>query len=74
MSPAAYLASAITSGLSSEICKNLHHSIDLYNHLVDPPVSLLILSTTALPHALKSSCQTKLRIASLEDYLITPPD
>ena len=34
-SPAAYLASAIISGLSSEVCKYLHHSVDLYNHLVD---------------------------------------
>ena len=39
-SSAAYLASAIISGLSSEVCRYLHHSIDLYNHLVDPPNSL----------------------------------
>ena len=39
-SPTAYLASAIISGLSSEVFKYLHHSIDLYNHLVDPPDSL----------------------------------
>ena len=55
-SPAAYLASAIISGLSSEVCKYLQH---LYNHLVDPPDSLLILSITSLPHSLRSSCQTK---------------
>ena len=30
-SPAAYLASAVSSGLSCEVCRYLHHSIDLYN-------------------------------------------
>ena len=38
-SPAAYVASAMISGLSSEVCKHLQHSIDLDNHLVDPPDS-----------------------------------
>ena len=39
-SPAAYLASAVSSGLSYEVCRYLHHSVDLYNNLVDPPDSL----------------------------------
>ena len=39
-SPAAYLASAVNSGLSYEVCRYLHHSVDLYNNLVDPPDSL----------------------------------
>ena len=30
-SPDAYLASAVSSGLSYEVCRYLHHSIDLYN-------------------------------------------
>ncbi|KAL5475527.1 hypothetical protein EMCRGX_G025354 [Ephydatia muelleri] len=34
------LTSAIISGLSSEVFKYLHHSIDLHNNLVDPPDSL----------------------------------
>ena len=72
-SPAAYLASAVSSGLSYEVCRYLHHSIDLYNDLVDPPDSLLpILLTTAVSHSLRSSCQTKLRIVSSRNYLITP--
>ena len=39
-SPAAYLVSAVSSGLSYEVCRYLHHFIDLYNNLVDPPDSL----------------------------------
>ena len=39
-SPAAYLASAVSSGLSHEVCRYLHHSIDHYKNLVDPPDSL----------------------------------
>ena len=39
-SPAAYLASAVSSGLSYEVCRYLHHCVDLYNNLVDPPDSL----------------------------------
>ena len=69
---AAYLASAVSSGLSYEVFRYLHHCIDLYNNLVDPPDSLLILLTTAVPHSLRSSCQTKLRIVSSRNYLITP--
>ena len=60
------------SGLSYEVCRYLHHSIDLYNNLVDPPDSLLILLTTAVSHLLRSSCQTKLRIVSSRNFLITP--
>ena len=69
-SPAAYLASAVSSGLSYEVLAPL---TDLYNNLIDdPPDSLLILLTTAVPHSLRSSCQTKLRIVSSGNYLITP--
>ena len=39
-SPAAYLVSAVSSALTHEVCRYLHHSIDLYNNLVDPPDSL----------------------------------
>ena len=72
-SPAAYLASAVSSGLSYEVCRYLHHSIDLYNNLVDPPDSLT-------PDSIDNSCSTltqkflstKLRIVSSLNYLITP--
>ena len=50
-SPAAYLASAVNSGLSYEVCRYLHHSIDLYNNLVDPPDSLT-------PDSIDNSCST----------------
>ena len=39
-SPAAYLASAFSSGLSYEVCRYLHHSVGLYNNLVDLTDSL----------------------------------
>ena len=39
-SPAAYLASAVSSGLSYEVCRYFHHSIDLHSNHVDPPDSL----------------------------------
>ena len=69
-SPAAYLASAVSSGLSYEVRRYLHHSIDLYNNLVDHFLPILL--TTAVPHSLRSSCQTKLWIVSSRNYLITP--
>ena len=50
-SPAAYLASAVNSGLSYEVCRYLHNSIDLYNNLVDPPDSLT-------PDSIDNSCST----------------
>ena len=50
-SPAAYLASAVSSGLSHEVCRYLHHSIDLYNNLVDPPDSLT-------PDSVDNSCSS----------------
>ena len=50
-SPAAYLASAVSSGLSYEVCRYLHHSIDLYNNLVDPPDSLT-------PDSIDNGCST----------------
>ena len=50
-SPAAYLASAASSGLSYEVCRYLHRSIDLYKNLVDPPDSLT-------PDSIDNSCST----------------
>ena len=50
-SPAAYLASSVSSGLSHEVCRYLHHSIDLYNNLVDPPDSLT-------PDSVDNSCSS----------------
>ena len=48
---AAYLAQAVSSGLSYEVCRYLHHSIDLYNNIVDPPDSLT-------PNSIDNSCST----------------
>ena len=62
------LVSAIISDLSSEVIKHLNHSISTF--MIHPTHLLLVLLITALPHSLRSSCQTKLRIASLENYLI----
>ncbi|KAL5500331.1 hypothetical protein EMCRGX_G011876 [Ephydatia muelleri] len=45
------LTSAVSSGLSHEVCRYLHHSIDLYNNLVDPPDSLT-------PDSVDNSCFT----------------
>ena len=42
---------AVSSGLSYEVCRYLHHSIDLYNNLVDPPDSLT-------PNSIDNSCST----------------
>ena len=71
-SPAAYLASAVSSGLSYEVCRYLDHSIDLYNNLVDPPDSLT-------PDSVDNSCSSltqKFLSNKIEDCsgncLITP--
>ena len=40
-----------SSGLPYEVCRYLHHSIDLYNNLVDPPDSLT-------PNSIDNSCST----------------
>ena len=74
-SSASYLASAVSSGLSYEVCRYLHYSVDLYNNLVDPRDSLTSDSidnscSTLTQKFLK--CQTKLRIVSSRNYLITP--
>ena len=64
LSPAAYLASAVSSGLSYEVYRYLQHSIDLYNNLVDPPDSLT-------PDAVGNSCSTltqKFLSNKIEDY------
>ena len=53
-SPAAYLASAVSSGLSYVVCRHLHHSIDLYNNVVDPPDS-------PTPDSLNNSCSSLAR-------------
>ena len=50
-SPAAYLASAVNSGLSYEVCRYLHNSIDLNNNLVDPLDSLTL-------DSIDNSCST----------------
>ena len=72
-SPATYVASAVSSGLSHEVCRYLHHSINLYTTLLIHLIHLLLtLLTTAVPHSLRSSCQTKLRNVSSRNYLITP--
>ena len=50
-SPAAYLASAVSSALTHEVCRYLHHFVDLYNNLVDPPDSLT-------PDSVDNSCSS----------------
>ena len=73
-SPAAYLASAVNSGLSYEVCRYLHHSVDLYNKLVDPLDSLTSdsIDNSCSTFTQKFSCQRKLRIVSSRYFLITP--
>ena len=63
-SPAAYLASAVSSGLSYEVCRYLHHSIDLYNNVVDPPDS-------PTPDSVNNSCSSlarKFLLKKIEDF------
>ena len=75
VSPAAYLASAVSSGLSHEVCRYLHHSIDHYNTLVDPPDSLTLDSVDNSGSSLTQkflSNKRLLRIVSSGNYLITP--